>query len=255
MIRRWLASLPEKPALLVEPFAGGGIISLTVACENLADKVIMVELDERVASVWKVILGEDVDWLIQRILNFELSNKSVESELAREVHSLKDLAFQTLLMNRTRHGGIMAPGSGSIRSGESGKGIGSRWYPQTICNRIRKIAKVRDKIRFVHGDGMAVIKEHATAEKAAFFIDPPYTASKKQAGRRLYTHNEINHEDLFGLAVNLRGDCLITYDNANEIREIAYRFGLDCEPIAMKSTHHAQMSELLIGRDLWWSRM
>jgi hypothetical protein len=45
-IRQWLASLETKPAEFVEPFAGGGIVSLTVAFEQLADSVTMVELDD-----------------------------------------------------------------------------------------------------------------------------------------------------------------------------------------------------------------
>jgi DNA adenine methylase len=34
-----------------EPFAGGAIVSLTVAAEKLANHVTMVELDENVAAV------------------------------------------------------------------------------------------------------------------------------------------------------------------------------------------------------------
>jgi len=34
----------------VEPFAGGGIISLTALFERLVDRVVMVELDEDIAS-------------------------------------------------------------------------------------------------------------------------------------------------------------------------------------------------------------
>jgi DNA adenine methylase len=46
----------------------------------------------------------------------------------------------------------------------------------------------------------------------------------------------------------------MTYDNAEEVRELAQRHGFDLEPIAMKNSHHAEMSELLIGRDLDWIR-
>ena len=36
-IRQWLTSLPTKPARFIEPFAGGAIVGLTVAFEQLAD--------------------------------------------------------------------------------------------------------------------------------------------------------------------------------------------------------------------------
>ncbi len=41
-IRRWLASCNSRPMEFIEPFAGGGIISLTVAAESLSDHVTMV---------------------------------------------------------------------------------------------------------------------------------------------------------------------------------------------------------------------
>src|SRR3989442_10366771 len=50
--RRQLNIMPVRPAQFIEPFAGGGIASLTVAAEDLADLVTMVEIDENVAAVW-----------------------------------------------------------------------------------------------------------------------------------------------------------------------------------------------------------
>ena len=37
-LRQWLRNLDWKPTLFVEPFTGGGIISLTVAFEKLAER-------------------------------------------------------------------------------------------------------------------------------------------------------------------------------------------------------------------------
>lgn len=54
-VRTWLASLPGKPAIFVEPFAGGAIVGLTVGFEGLADHVVLVELDPQVAAVWQTI--------------------------------------------------------------------------------------------------------------------------------------------------------------------------------------------------------
>ena len=108
-IREWLNSFVNMPALLVEPFAGGGIVSLTAAFENLADRVLMVELDEQVASVWQTILGTNNRWLAARIQDFDLTKDSVMSELSESPTSQREMAFQTILRNRTNHGGIMAP--------------------------------------------------------------------------------------------------------------------------------------------------
>jgi len=55
-VRRWLKWLGYKPAKFIEPFAGGAITGLTVAFENLAETVVLVEKDEQVAAVWQTII-------------------------------------------------------------------------------------------------------------------------------------------------------------------------------------------------------
>ena len=78
---------------LFKPFAGGGIVSLTAAFENLADEITMVELDEEVAAGWETILNGQNEWLADRILNFELSHENVNIELNNPKKETKDLAF------------------------------------------------------------------------------------------------------------------------------------------------------------------
>jgi len=214
----------------------------------------MVEVDELVASVWKALLGGDADWLADRILSFKMSHESLAEELNKEDDSLRQTAFKTLLRNRTSHGGIMAPGAGLIKYGEQGKGINSRWYPQTLAQRIRNIGRISDRVSFIQGDGMVTIREYLDQPEAVFFIDPPYTAAGKKAGTRLYTHNGLDHEELFNLAEKIKGDFLMTYDNAVGVRTMAERHAFEVVEIAMKNTHHANMNELLIGKNLGWAR-
>jgi DNA adenine methylase len=247
-----MMSLPMVPGVLLEPFAGGGIISLTTAFEQLADRVVMVELDQQVASVWQTILGGDADWLAKQILAFDLTVDSVKAEFGKQPKSVRDMAFQTVLKNRIAHGGILAEGAGVLKNGENGKGIMSRWYPQTIARRIANIGHVAKRIEFVQGDAFEQLARFSEDPQAVFFIDPPYTAGGKSAGSRLYTHSVVDHERLFAACEKLCGDFLMTYDNAEEVCALAERHGFKTKPVAMKNTHHAEMNELLIGRDLSW---
>lgn len=111
---------------------------------------------------------------------------------------------------------------------------------------------VTKRLEFIHGDAFEVMTKPCKDKNAVFFIDPPYTAGGKRAGSRLYTHSEIDHEHLFSLCEKFRGDFLMTYDNASEVCALARRHGFQTKPVAMKNTHHAEMNELLIGRDLSW---
>ena len=251
-IRKWFGSLPQKPCELIEPFAGGGIVSLTAAFESLTQKVLMVELDTEVSAVWQTILSGQGEWLAEKIVNFSMSPEAVKVELASEPVEVRDRAFKTILRNRVNHGGILAPGSGVLKHGENGKGLASRWYPTTLKKRILDIQTVKDKIEIVQGDGIETLRANAHRTDAVFFIDPPYTAAGKKAGSRLYTHNELDHEELFSVTASLQGDFLMTYDNAEGVVALAQRHNFAAKAISMRNKHHAEMSELLIGRNLDW---
>ena len=252
--RTWMRSLAFKPKLFIEPFAGGGIISLTVASEKLADHVIMCELDPDVAAVWRFATSTDYKQLIERILRFEVSEANVKEVLAGESPKDCDVAFRTIIKNRMFHGGILAPGSSLMKSGENGKGLSSRWYAKTLATRLEAIADIKDRITVVEADGITLMTEHNDDDSTATFIDPPYTAAGKKAGSRLYRYNELDHRALFCAAKSLSGDFLMTYDNAEGVKALASEHGFDTEEISMKNTHHAKMTELLIGRDLTWAR-
>ena len=249
-VRSWLKSLKRKPATLVEPFAGGGIVGLTAGFEKMVDHVVFVEKDIDIASVWRVILGGQAEWLANQIENFELTKGNVLARLGDGCESQRERAFATILRNRVQRGGIMAPGAGLIKNGENGKGIHSRWYPQTLAKRIRSIAALRERFAFIKGDGLEVIKEYADDADAVFFVDPPYTV----AARRLYPNWQVDHRRLFVELKKVKGSVLLTYDNTKEIALLAEEFGFETQAVTMKNTHHARMSELLVGKNLSWLR-
>lgn len=235
-IRQWLRERGGSNVELIEPFAGGGIVSLTAAFEKLVGKVTMVELDEDVAAVWRIIIDGDAEWLANRIMTFSLTIDNAREAISNAHKSLQDRAFATIVKNRVNRGGILADGASFVKYGEKGKGIRSRWYPDTLKRRILEIALVRDRIQFIEGNGLEVCEKNATCDDTVYFIDPPYT----KAGRRLYRHSDIDHEYLFDLATRLKGDFLMTYDNAQEIREMAEKHGIAMRTVAMKNTHHAK---------------
>lgn len=247
-IRKWLCRLPQRPKIFIEPFAGGGIVSLNVAFEKLAHHVIMAELDDNVAAVWRVILTE-ADWLANRILKFEISLEQINSILSTPPIDLRERAFQTILRNRVQRGGIMAPGASLMKSGENGRGVGSRWYPQTLAKRILEIYNHRDSITFKHCDAFELIPKYLENDDVAFFIDPPYTAGGKRAGKRLYIHNDLDHGVLFSMMSRAHGSFMMTYDDASEVESMALEHGFLIKKILMKNTHHNRIYELLISNN------
>jgi DNA adenine methylase len=248
-VRNWLRQ-SVRPKLLVEPFAGGGIVSLTAAFEKLADHVTMVEMDEEIAAVWEIILNNKNKWLAEKIISFDLTHENIRTELENPDKSLEDIAFCTILKNRVFHGGILAKGSGMIKNGENGKGLSSRWYAKTLHDRIRAIEHVKNKINFIAGDAFEILEKNLNDKETYFFIDPPYTV----AGKRLYTYFDIDHERLFQLTAQLKGKFMLTYDDTPEIRHYADKYKLQYRTIPMKTTHHLKKNEIIISDNFnWWT--
>jgi len=121
-----------------------------------------------------------------------------------------------------------------------------------LAKRFINIKFVAERISFLQKDGLEVIQEYSHRGDVVFFIDPPYTAGGKKAGKRLYRHFTLDHKRLFTLCESVKGDFLMTYDNADEVKEMARNHGFQMRLIPMTNTHHATMEELVIGKDLTW---
>ena len=248
-IRAWVKGIPGRRKLFVEPFAGGAIAGLTVAAEGLADEAVLIERDPSVAALWAVVIhGSEVDAevLFGRVLSFEMTTNAVDSVLGGYGTSLVDRAFATIVKNRVHRGGILAPGASRMKAGENGKGLMSRWYPQTLVKRMRAIRAMRSRLRFVEGDAFAAIREWRHRKQAVWFVDPPYTVGGKKAGSRLYAYNEVDHERLFAEIAECRGPAMLTYDDSKEVRRLASKHAFQIREIPMKTTHHEVKNELLL---------
>ena len=240
-------SMPERPSLLLEPFCGGAIVSLTAVAEDLVTEALMAERDPDVSAFWRAAIHHG-DELKARVLTFEPTRESVMS-LARKPVQDDILAhgFRTLVLNRTRRGGILAEGAALSRYGENGKGLTSRWYPETLAKRLDNINKNSHRITFLETDGLALLEEHAETPGLAVFADPPYTANGgKQAGKRLYSHNQINHARLFKILADSKIDFLMTYDASEEVIDLIAKHRFNAVHVKMKTTHHTHNTELII---------
>lgn len=247
-IRKWLADSDLR--LLIEPFAGGGIVSLTAVMEDLVERAVMIEIDQDVAAFWKSALNPG-ESLADKVLDFALTRDAVSRLESETPQNVAEHGFRTLVLNRTRNSGILAPGASLIRHGENRKGITSRWYPETLARRLRKIASVSDRITFHEEDGMTLLEPmlRKWGNQAAVFVDPPYTAGGKRAGVRLYSHNHVDHGRLFEILKRTDANFLMTCDGASEIVDMIQRHGFHAVTVMMKNSHHNRMKELVITRD------
>ena len=247
-VREWLTH--THASVLIEPFAGGGIVSLTAVMEKLVDQAILIERDHDVAAFWHMVL-EDGAPLAERIRHFTPTRELVSTLEQSGVRCVAEHAFRTLVLNRTKRAGILAPGASSMKAGENDKGIVSRWYPDTLVARLQVIGEHVDKLTFFEGDSMRILEPllRGWGHNAVAFLDPPYTAAGgKRAGSRLYTHSTIDHATLFDIVDRCSPDFLMTYDGAPEIVALVQKHRFQTVRVEMKNAHHNRLPELVITR-------
>ena len=248
-VRAWLEATGVPHPLIVEPFAGGAIVSLTAVMGGLAESALMVEKDPDVAAFWRAALKHS-DALMERVRDFKLSREEVERLENQTPTDTLERGFRTLVLNRTRRGGVLAPGAALLKQGENGRGIASRWYPDTLIERLRKIQKHADKFVIHCDDGVKWLRDTRHKANACFFIDPPYTArGGKRAGARLYAHNEVDHAALFEALAGNDSNFMMTYDRAEEIDALILKHGFHAATVPMRNSHHDTVEELIITRD------
>ncbi len=261
-VRAWLKATGAPHREIVEPFAGGAVVSLTAVMEGLAERALLVERDPDVSAFWRAALRHG-DALMARVREFTPSREAVERLANRAPNDVVEHGFRTLVLNRTRRGGVLAPGAALIKRGENGHGTASRWYPETLIERLQAIQQHADRLMFIEGDGMRLLDTVAggrwpvagrrpptTGDRPlATFIDPPYTAAGgKRAGARLYAHHTVDHAALFATLAESGTNFLMTYDCSDEITALVRRHGFHAETVTMKNGHHAPMQELVITR-------
>ncbi|WP_104992330.1 DNA adenine methylase [Deinococcus sp. NW-56] len=242
----------HPPELFVETFAGGAALSATVL-EHTPARVWLNELDPDVHAVHATVYSDHAPQLAQRILDFPFRRETVLEVLHATPRTTLDRAFRTLVRNRVNRGGILAPGAGLVKKGENGKGLAQRWYPATLAGRIAVLHAHRHRVTVTRGDALSILERTPFHPGTVVFVDPPYTAGKKSAGKRLYTHHQLDHARLFAACATLRVPWLMTHEHDEAVMALAWDHGLAWRPIKMTSGHGVTAKELVVARDFTWA--
>jgi DNA adenine methylase len=245
-IIKWIQSSENPTTHFVEPYAGGASVGLAIAELNLANEVILSELDPEICALWKIILSDENSKLQSLILDLKVSREELKVLFNKPISTELDRAFHCLVRNRVQRGGIISEGAGLIKRGENDNGVKSRWYPKTLKDRLQSISELKTPIVFKNQDALLTIKEFKDHPGAFFFVDPPYTIDGEGPGKRLYNFHEIDHKALFSALTDVKGKAVITFHNSSIIRQDALKVGLHITTRGMRNSHHTKQRELVL---------
>jgi len=225
----------------IEPYAGGAGAALSLLVQGKVSRIVINDFDPAVYAFWKSAV-EHPQAFIKRVKNTPLTIEEwkKQKEIYKEKNLKKplELGFATFYLNRTNRSGVLDAGPiGGMNQAGKWK-IDARFNRITLAERIKLIAKNRDKITVLNLDGVEVIKKYSRKKGAFFYIDPPYY--KKGAMLYLNAFNPDKHQELADtLNARAESNWLLSYDAVDEIREMYEPRGRKIETFSLNySVHH-----------------
>ena len=278
--KRWMANYiqlsilqnPICPELFIEPFAGGASVSLSVLYEGLVERIGLVDKDPLIAAFWKTLFF-DTEWLIEQVLDAEVTLDRWDQLRQRQPQSTREKAFTCLFLNRTNFSGILRADVGPIggRTQTSPYKIDCRFPKETIVKRILKIAKYRDRIAFVWNlswraalGKVRQMQEHGSlTSPALFYFDPPFYKKADKLYNYYFSH--VDHLRLRDYLCDFSQSWILSYDSCSEIIEMYLKAGFQANDVNLiyKTQKHGRgigkeviisnlpnmVSELQLGSD------
>ena len=245
-----------------EPFAGGAGAALWLLRKGIVSEAHINDLDPCIAAFWKAALGEP-DRFSEAIMSAKLDIDEWKRQRAiydgRNANKPFDLGFATFYLNRCNRSGVLS-GAGPIGGyAQTGKWkIDSRFYRESLAERVRALGKLSDQIRFTNLDAHQFLKEKLPRgrgrSRVFAYLDPPYW----EKGGRLYL-NSYALEDHTALSQYMQRQKALKwvmsydkappierlYDRAN-IHRLSWRYNVskprDAEELLI-APHHLQLPD------------
>ncbi|EAG9469847.1 DNA adenine methylase, partial [Listeria monocytogenes] len=147
----------------IEPFCGGSGLALELLLSKDVNRIIINDYDYSIYCFWKSVL-DYTDELIDMINSSEVTIEEWfrQKEIRKDIydHSVVEVGFSTLFLNRTNRSGIIdkaGPIGGYQQTGNYL--IDCRFNKEKLIEKILKIAQVKDKIEIYNLEALDFIDD------------------------------------------------------------------------------------------------
>jgi DNA adenine methylase len=206
----------------VEPFAGGAGLALKLLYKNVVERIVINDYDSAIFAFWYSCLNmpNELKALVNSAeLSVEEWDRQKKIYMDSANHSILEIGFATLYLNRTNHSGII---TGGVLGGRNQMGtykIDARFNKQTLCEKIDEIYAHRNTIALFNLDAKEFLRLPILREqKCILYIDPPYVGQGEQLYRNYFV--EHDHEELSHQISALTCPWLVTYDACELVRKL-----------------------------------
>ncbi len=219
-----------KPTILVEPFVGGGSVTLYFLKNNIVEKAIISDKDPLIFSFWKTVFTNS-EYLIDFVKHVDVNLETFYEykKIARNCKKYKNekLAEACIFLNRTSFSGLLTDEAGPLggKSQKSDYKLDCRFNINSLIKKIEIVASYSKRVTVLSYDWRETIdfvKEKLKAEKKSnsiiFYLDPPFYNKANKLYRAYFQIKD--HKLLFDSVINLPDCWVLSYDNAPEIKKM-----------------------------------
>ncbi|MFH9804002.1 DNA adenine methylase [Streptomyces albidoflavus] len=211
--------------LFIEPFAGGGAVSLHLLSAGLVDAVVLADLDPLVYAFWHQACFRTEE-LVQDIAAADVTLEEWRRLRANPGHTLREQAYACLFLNRTSYSGILQGRAGPIggQKQQSAYKIDCRFYKDEIIHRLRQIGRLASDGRVAAVRPTSVqttvewVEKECKNSERLYYFDPPFW----EKGERLYrkAFDREQHESFAKLLTDMDAPWVLSYDYHEEIVDL-----------------------------------
>lgn len=196
-----------------EAYCGGAGLAVKLLLKGRVSGIVLNDIDPAVYSMWDAIVNR-ADELCSFVRDVPLTidewrrNKEVFDSLDAPSFELGKAAFY---LNRTNRSGILRGGPIGGMSQNGAYKIDARFNRDSLCDKIRAIARRADAIELHNGDACEFIAETLSGRGNLFAnFDPPYVVKGPELYENSYT--EEDHVKVAEAISSCRFPWIVTYD-------------------------------------------
>lgn len=253
-ISRTISLNAGRPRLLVEPFCGGASVSIALLEDGVVDEIAINDIDPLISHLWSTVFSKaGAEWLARHVGEVPLSVDEWRRQKALKPASQREAALKCLYLNRTSFNGIIHQSGPLGGWGQKKTKIDVRFNRQRIADRILALSELRTKVTVFNEGWRAFCKRYAKNERSVIYLDPPYYHKAEQ----LYGHvfDEDEHEALRNYLRGLSRPWLLSYDDAQEVRDLYEEVTSKARVIDNTYSTHPLGGCAFVGRELVFTNM
>ena len=253
-IAKTIALNSGRRRILVEPFCGGSSVSIALLETGVVDAVAINDVDPLIANLWSVVFSKaNAAWLAGQMETVPLTIAEWRRQKALAPSNAKEAALKCLFLNRTSFNGIIHKSGPLGGWGQKSIKIDVRFNREKLATRILELSALRSSVTVGNVGWKPFCKRFARDPTAVFYLDPPYYHKAEQ----LYGHvfDEFGHEKLRDFLDAFDCPWLLSYDDAQEVRDLYQNVTNKARVIDSTYSTHPLGGRSFIGRELVYTNM